>query len=233
MAATRVPMFLLLGVSMFIATMFAIIPSHLTVGTDGITLRRFGRERFIPLDGIARAEAGEGDNVMMTETAVVRLFDGHGSVVHELFVEQKKAGPYSERIHQTIDARARAIAERINETIRLRTHEATPFDRASLARGERDDRDWVRALRGLLKRAASFRDAGPPTEDALLAIVEDGSADAHDRAAAAIAIARAHPERIRVAADATAAPKLRVALEAALDDDDERVAAALRGLRRE
>jgi hypothetical protein len=228
--STRSPLFLVLLLPLLFSALFVGVAHRLTVGTDGISMRRFGRETFISLDGIARASAGAGDTVMMTETATVRLYDAEGHVVHEILVDQKKQGPFSDRIHQTIDARARAIADRINEAIRLRKAEEEPFDRATLARGERDDVLWIRELRGLLSRGASFRDAGPPPVDALLAIVEDGSAEPTDRAAAAIAIAKKQPERVRVAAEATAAPKLRVALEAALEDDDEKLAAVLRDL---
>jgi hypothetical protein len=50
--------------------------------------------------------------------------------------------------------------------------------------------------------------------------------------AAAIALARTPArERVRVAAAATAEPKLRVALEAALEDDEEKLASALEELR--
>lgn len=232
-ATTKSPIFLATMLPLLFATFYAMAPYRITVGTDGISVRRFGFEQFIALDGIARAEAGDGELVMMSETSVVRLFDENDNVVQELLVDQKKQGPFSEKIHQAIDARARSIADRINETIRLRTARELPFDRATLARGERDESVWIRDLRGLLSRAAGFRDAGPPTEDALLAIVEDGSADARDRAAAAIAIAKLRPDRIRVAAEATAAPQLRVAFEAALQDDEEVVAEALRRLGRE
>lgn len=217
-----------------IGALSSVLPSKVTVGTDGITLRRFGREQFISLDGIVRAIATEGEMIMGSETFVVRLLDAEGNTMHELLVDQKKQGPFTEGMHQASAARARALAERIEETIRLRAVHRTPFDRATLARGDRDPLDWVRELRGLLARAASFRDAGPPTEDALLAIVEDGSAEASDRAAAAIAVSRTPKARarLRVAADVTAAPKLRVALEAALEDDDEKLSDALRSLGR-
>lgn len=235
-AAANAPLFIPLVLLPTLAgALSMMVPAKTTVGTDGITICRFGKELFLPLEGVARAVAADGETVMGSPTRVVRLLGADGELHHELLVDQKRDDGFADGMDRAVDARARALAERINETLRLRVSGAS-FDRATLARGDRDAAEWVRELRGLLGRTASFRDAGPPTEEALLEIVEDGAAPAAHRAAAAIALTGGGPEaraRVRVASDTTAAPKLRVALEAALDEhDDEALAEALRRLER-
>jgi len=212
-----------------------VVPAQVTVGTDGISFRRFGRGDFISLDGVADAFAVDTDTTFNATLCVVRLIGDDGSVVRELVVDQKKHGPFSEGIHRAVDARANALAARIREVIYLRRARDNTFNPRTLARRERELHEWLHALRSLLTRTTGFRDEEPPTPEALLAIVEDGSAAAIDRAAAAIALSQADDaikQRVRVAADATAAPRLRVALEAAIDQDEQKLASALEEIER-
>ncbi len=212
-----------------------IVPARVTVGVDGISACRFGRDEFIPLDGIVDAAAGDGAEVANATVAVVRLFDENGAVVRELVVDQKKKGPFTEAIHAAIDSRAEALAERIREVIAIRNKPPGTLDPRTLARGDREVTAWVSELRMLLRRARGFRDADAPTPDALLAIVEDGSAPPIHRAAAAIALAPSGPEqrrRVRIAAETTAAPALRIALEAAVEHDEQKLASALEEIER-
>lgn len=207
-----------------------IVPARVTVGSDGISARRFGREEFIPLDGIVDAIAVDGDSIFNATTAVVQLLDEKGNVVRELVVDQKKEGPFTETIHAAVDARARGLAERIREVIAMRRRVVDTFDPRTLARGDRETSAWVSELRTLLRRARGFRDAEAPTPEALLAIVEDASAQPIDRVAAAIALGPSGPDqrqRVRIAADATAAPALRIALEAAVEHDEQKLTSAL------
>jgi hypothetical protein len=119
--------------------------------------------------------------------------------------------------------------------IRLRTAREGAVDPRTLARGDREVGVWLGVLRSTLERSTGFRDAEPPSPDALLALVEDASARAIDRAAAAIALSRADASfkrRVRVVAETTAAPQLRVALEAAVEDDEQKLASALEEIER-
>jgi hypothetical protein len=67
--------------------------------------------------------------------------------------------------------------------------------------------------------------------DRLWSVLEDGASAPAHRAAAAVALSPhlddAGRQRVRIAAQATATPKLRVALEAAAEDDDVRLIEAL------
>jgi hypothetical protein len=103
------------------------------------------------------------------------------------------------------------------------------FDGARLCRGESDAKAWLDRLRALVVKAETFREA-PPTHDELARILDDAHATEEHRAAAAVALAATGNEgkaRLRVARDATADPKLRVAIDAAISDDDGALADAL------
>lgn len=153
----------------------------------------------------------------------------------QLLVDQKKQGPFQEGLQAEVDARAEALAERIREVLVVRNAAPRPMDRSALARDDRPVDEWVTRLRTLRDGKTTFRDAGPPTVDALLSIVEDVSSPAVERAAAAIALSKAPAEvkhRIRIAAESSAEPRLRVALEQAIDDRLEEIGVTLEELDR-
>lgn len=113
-----------------------------------------------------------------------------------------------ERIQQ---ARAR-YAERVGSR-------AEPF-----ARGARALEEWRGELRTLLTRDAGFRGAALRRDDALR-VVEDPNAALDARVGAALALMGSATEgerlRVRVAADTSVHPKVRIALEAALEGEVE------------
>jgi hypothetical protein len=122
------------------------------------------------------------------------------------------------------------LAERIVEAIERRDHDGGPIDRTLLVRPAGvDARAWIASL-GELMRQETFRQAAVTIEQ-LWGVVEDATANASMRAAAAIALGRRGDDktkkRLRVAAQATAAPQLRVALEHAADGEDGELADAL------
>jgi hypothetical protein len=112
-----------------------------------------------------------------------------------------------ERLREALDARARAEAS--TTTVRL------------VAREGRRTREWVRAMRSVMRTPASYRTPEVPPE-ALWRVVEDAGADADARTGAALALAPTLDEdgraRMRVAAEAAVEPRLRVALETAATD---------------
>jgi hypothetical protein len=210
------------------------IPVRVTVGTDGLVLRRgpFRRE-FVSLEGIEKAVVVEGELSMNNTPILVQLRAALGEIREELFVDARKEGPFQEAVHAMLMARAEGLAERINEAIETRK-KGKSVDPAALARGGRNARVWVDDLRKLLARAETFR-AAPLSIEALTAIVEDASAPPITRAAAAAALSNAGEEpreRVRIAAEATAAPHLRVAFEAAAEGDPDRIAEAISEIER-
>lgn len=206
-------------------------PTFLTVGTDGIVARRLGRERFVPLSSIADVELVEGEPILNDVPVVMRLIGHDGAVLEDVLVELKRHGFYQESAHAAIDARAAALAERVLAALEVRRRGGeAAIDPRALARGGLRTAEWLDHLRVLLDARETFRDAAAPTPDALLAIVEDPSASPEVRAAAAVAAHASGEEarrRIRAVAEATAAPKLRIALQAAADDDPARLEAAM------
>lgn len=213
-----------------------LVPTTVVVGTDGLTLRRLGRAEFIGFDGLSHAEVAEGPWTMGSETVVVRLVGKDGAPRHEILVDQRKEGPYTEALRQEIVARAQGLASRIDAAIAARGVGATALDRGLLARGTEAPRAWVRSLAALRGRLPTFRAATPPDDEGLLTLLEDPSAAAHARLGAAIALAPRDGSaraRVRVAAQATAAPALRVALESTLEEDEDALVAAVEAVDRE
>ena len=103
-------------------------------------------------------------------------------------------------------------------------------DRAVLAlpRGERSVDAWLKELRGA--HGGGYRDLAMSDEQ-LFDILEDAAAGDAVRAAAAVCLAARKDDevtqKLRVAADDVAAPKLRVALDATLEEDDDALTRAL------
>lgn len=87
-------------------------------------------------------------------------------------------------------------------------------------RGDLSFEDWKAKLARLLAGAATMREAPLRVEDAL-SVLEDPEADPEARAGAALALALAGSDddqrRVRVAIESTTRPKVRVALDAALE----------------
>lgn len=132
------------------------------------------------------------------------------------------------------EGRARALAARIQDAMRVhQLGTATP--EALLRRGDRTHATWVRALR-TAPLLATHRRAAPTTEQ-LWRILEDPAGEALTRAAAAVALGELQEsERARLAriACCTAAPRLRVALDALIEgENDEALAEALAALEEE
>ena len=107
------------------------------------------------------------------------------------------------------------------------THDATPI-LAALPRGERSVDAWLKELRGA--HGGGYRDLAMSDEQ-LFDILEDAAAGDAVRAAAAVCLAARKDDevtqKLRVAADDVAAPKLRVALDATLEEDDDALTRAL------
>ena len=213
--------FIVLALSLALST-------EAVVGTDGVLL---GRKRFVPLSRIANVELATIPFGLGNEARVVRLLDADGKAIKDIFVDMLKEGPMQEAVHAAVEARAQSLVERIREAKEVAARGAEVDERA-LARDAREGSAWVFTLRTLLGSAATFRGAEPPSEAALLALVEDATVPGWKRAAAAVAASRSPTARarLRVASEATAEPHLRIALRAAADEDEAEMATALERL---
>ena len=197
---------------------------NITVGAEGISIRTpIGTETRISYSDIQLVNAVGPD---------VRVTRRDGSVAAIGFglspegEHWKRCVMRAEMLTAVIDAARGAYdqAGRIGEAGRKA---------AILARGGRDVRDWMHALRTLNETQASFRSATIPDEE-LWRIAEDPTGSAPVRVAAAVALRDRLDEdgrrRLQLVADACVVPRLRIALDAASLDDDATVARALEEL---
>jgi len=197
------------------------MPSRLEVGADGLWLSWLGRRRFIPLSRILRVEEYVTGRTPFRKPYVGIRLAIRGAEPVDLPVAQKMWD----------GGRAAMIVERVREALASRQHAGPPVDTALLRRDSRAMKDWMAALRAMGAGTDSFRTTafGP---ERLLRVVEDPTADATVRAAAAVAVgAQLDDERrarLRVVAGSVASPKVRVVIERAAEGaPDDEVEAAL------
>ena len=187
------------------AWLFATRPPELTVGADGLRVRGRLGSRFVPFDTVSAVTA-DGDAL------VVVLRDGPS--------ERIVVPPGNAADLATVARRAElALAARA-------TAPDAPARLALLERRNRTLDEWTRSIADLAKGDAGYRRA-PLSQADLEAILAAPAATAEHRLGAALALRALLPSeatpKIRVAAEACASPKVRVALgrvaDCAADDD--------------
>ena len=180
------------------------VPMRVEVGADGVLFRWLGRARFVAYASLAGVEGVPGG-------------------MHLVAADGKKTMIY---LGQSRAARARAWTERM-QAAHAAVHAAPREANAVLARGGRGTREWVEALRAAI--AATYRGAGLDL-DALWMVALSPACSAEERAAAS-AVLTLQPEneraRLRVAADETANPRVRVVLERAAAGDEDALQEAM------
>ncbi len=205
----------LAGLIAFAAALaIVLLPTRLSVGADGLVLAWAGRKRFLgygDIDFVATYDRSFG----RSQLRGVEVFLKSGETV-KIPIEQGRSP----------GARVAIIEERIAEAMESFRAGDTAGDAAMLARGGRTASAWVEKLRSIGAGANAGPRTAPLARDRLFRIVEDPQAKATDRVAAAVALSAEigdrDRDRLRVAAEAVAAPRLRVAIEAAAGDDGAR-----------
>jgi hypothetical protein len=177
---------------------------RIVIGADGVLVRNGLLERFIPFQDVA-------------EIIDLTLVTTRGKRV-KVTVTGKPAD------------RA-AAAHRLREAFQ-RFKERELAGDLRLAQGERPFDTWIDALKRQAHDPGAFRRAGTSPET-LARIVENPAAATEQRVGAAVALSSLGEDakrRVRIAAQASVNEELRVALEAAADEelDDERYRAALK-----
>ena len=123
------------------------------------------------------------------------------------------------------------ILERIREAMDSHRQGDAAAETALLARQARTVGDWVQSLRAIGSGAHMDHRTAPVAPERLFRIVEDPSLTASTRAGAAVALGASLDAvgkvRLQGVAGATAAPKLRIAIEAAASGDDAALIEAL------
>ena len=192
--------------AMVAATTFAAWPAKLHVGADGVLLTWHWKRRFIPYSRLARASRFERAYNKGTRVGVELAL-----VTGEVVSVPVTSGPAESTIAMIIE-RIRDASERSADG---------SVTAAALVRGSRPTSQWIAHLRAIGVGANVNHRRAPIDPAQLFRVLEDGGQPPPVRAAAALALASRGEEdtraRLRVAAEATAAPKLRVALEAAAD----------------
>jgi hypothetical protein len=188
-----------------LVAMMAMILSQavrVTVGADGIVVRKGLRSRFIPHDQVVKAERDGVD-------LVVRLKDGE--LRWQMVLSRKAKGSQLEVATRQADR----IAKRIEEA---RTAYAElggdPTAIPALARAGKSTRDWLDALRKIGKEVdAGFR-GGIVGRERLWMLVESTQVPPAFRVSAAVALRVSSEDgeetstRLREIAEACASPKL-------------------------
>lgn len=179
-----------------------LVPSWISVGTDGVLVQKM-RRSFLPFGNLSG----------------VRV-DG-GPVYFSVVIERK--GGKALRVPAASAVQAHAVADHVNKALDAFESRRRTALIDGLERGAKDLGAWRQSLRSLLEDTG-YRSQSLGKED-LLRVVEDPGQPARMRVAAAVALEpQAGPEekrRIRVAAEACASPKMRVALEEAAEGEVE------------
>lgn len=202
-----------------VMALIAFAPSRITIGVDGVLMRWLWMRRFIPMARIATIEAEELTEIRLT------LDDDKVETIHTSVA--KAAGDLA------VDKRDLILARMREAWHAARTTDAGADVTSLVARGTRTFAEWREALVSLRKNESAYRHVEIRDED-LWRVVEDPQAAADARAGAArllrTSLDAEGRARVRVAAEATALPKLRIALAAMAEDEEEAADEALAAL---
>lgn len=195
--------------ALFVVFLAAVTQSRVTFAEDGVVVRTLVGRTFVPRAEIRDVYVG---------------YDGHERPMLVLELEGKK--PVSLTIDEP-DLHAEWLRRRL-----ARSGRSLPVPEA-LERGARSTRAWIDSLRALGGKVTSFRQDGISLAD-LRALARDPRTTVAARAAAVVALSAHEAERDALTriAEGTAAPDLRLAVEAATTDDDAALVEALERLER-
>ncbi len=181
------------------ATLALFAPPRITIGADGVSIRRALRTRFIPF--------GRINSVTNDPLEILLVLDGGGLEripLAELAIEPR-----------------RALFTRIEEARLASRHRVTPPAVAEvLDRNGRSIAEWRSTLSAMLRGSESYRTVALQRTD-LLRVLGDPAAPSERRIGAALALAADGSDegrsRVRVVAEACASEPLRMALNRAAD----------------
>ncbi len=197
--------------AVFMAALIA--PSTLQVGSDGFVVRWLGTRRYIAFSDVVSV-----DEQKKLGMAALRftLRDGRSFTV--------VSGN---------DPKSDAALSRLREAMKVEaaSTDAPTAQALVLERGTRTAREWLDYLRAVGAGATATLRSADVDLDVLWSVLDDPRAGTAKRIAAAVALAErggeGTPERLRVATEASASPRLRVAVEATVSHDEAALLAAL------
>jgi hypothetical protein len=208
-----VSVFLFLGLYalLFAAVRALFGPAEVKIGTDGVVIHQALRDTFVPYEAL---------DTIHIDAMGIRF-------VHVGGKSQRAKG------RQMSVPQQRELQARLNEALTTwRAGEGEGVGLGKLDRGGRSLPAWRAALRGLGDHAESYREVALSRE-AILRVLGSPAAPAERRLAAAMALAAGGDaegrEKIRIAAEASANPHVRIALEKVAEgvEDDAAVEEAI------
>ncbi|MBL9021195.1 MAG: hypothetical protein JNL21_03300 [Myxococcales bacterium] len=192
----------------FIVTLW-LWPPTVRVGSDGLWIGRMGRRELIPIGEIEGVDWVHGPANRIRAELPGLVVRRRGKKPIELPM-LGLAVIHRDELYAAIEAAMAAAAVR-------RSRALAPLDRA----GRALDR-WRQDLSGMLR--GGFRD-GALTREELAEVLDDPNAKLEHRVGAALALRGvedgAARDRIRIAAEQSASPRLRLALSLAAEGDDD------------
>ncbi len=199
---------LLVGVLATLTAMFFLSRERVVIGTDGVLVRSAWRRRFVAFDALGKIEVESNAVGLHADGEVVRIVLGDTARGFS-WRENAVTGAFAARVEDALAVfRARASARSLA---------------AKLSRYGEATRDaWLERLRAVAGLDATYREPAV-RDDELWSVVEDPGAPESARLGAAWVLRRREgdhepvAERLRVAAETTAAPRLRVGLAAVAD----------------
>jgi hypothetical protein len=190
------------------AKVLSMLLPEVRIGVDGIALKGgfSSATRFVPFERIEHVEATSFERQGVRLWAVKVTHDGKSDALGEL-----PSRAEAENAAEDILAAKQRWSRARSPVAGLASLEST---------GARIG-DWLASVRALAAADDDYRKA-TLGRDQLLELLEDGAARAEHRVGAAMLLAAREGvearQRIRIAADATANPKLRVALTSIAED---------------
>lgn len=193
------------------------LPTKIVVGIDGIHLGWLFWKKLVPMADIT--------SVSPIDDRIIHIARRDGTS-QKIYTSMRRRSSFSGTDPYAVQQRD-AVLARIREARAAFARGGPTADISSLvARGSRTQAEWIAELAKIrqgLVGGAGYRDVAV-REDDLLRLVENPRATEDARAGAALLLKGTLDDekraRIRIAAEASASPKLRVALDASTEDDE-------------
>ena len=203
------------------------VPTKIAVGVDGIHVGWLWWKKFIPMADIT--------SVLPLDDRVIHVARRDGTS-DKLYTSMRRRSAFGGSDPGAVQKRDAVLARIREARAAFASGGPTADVSALIARGTRTHAAWLAELAKIrqgLTGGAGYRDVSL-REDDLLRLVEDPKATEDARAGAALLLEGALDDekraRIRVAAEASASPKLRVALDASASGDEDALREAMEAL---
>lgn len=206
------------------AALYLNLKGEVQLGADGIHVDRRDDRRYVPYSDVLDVSPHHAAMPGKTYVGVALDLAGGERFILPIGDTNVGGGARMHHLMDRINARRDEHSERSSSDV---TEDA-------LARGDRTPDAWIQRLHNVGEGANANAREAPVDTDKLWRIVENPSADpiARGGAATALTMQDGSADRLRIVLDETAEPRLRVALECALEGDDAALAEALSDLER-